>query len=62
MATKKLLDEYVPKGMQSKFVAETIDERLKSKKSWKILEAPVLLDMPNPLIAARKIRREWKRN
>jgi hypothetical protein len=60
--TKKLLDECVPKGQQSKFVAETIEERLKRKKSWKILEAPVLIDAPNPLTAARKIRKSWERN
>lgn len=58
---KNLLDDAVPKGKQSQFVAEAIEERIVSEKSWKILESPALLNSKNPLLKARKIRRNWKR-
>lgn len=58
---KNLLDNAVPKGKQSQFVAEAIEERIVTEKSWKILEAPALLNSKNPLMDAKKMRRNWKR-
>lgn len=59
--TKKLLDELVPKGKQSAFAAKVLELQLKSKKSWKILEMPAVLDIKDPIEFARKIRKEWDR-
>lgn len=55
---KNMLDEAVPKGKQSTFVAQTIEMRLNAQKSWQILETEPRLNIKNPLEYAKKIRKQ----
>ena len=55
---KNMLDTAVAKGEQSAFVAQTIEMRLKAKKSWQILEVSPRLNIKNPLGYAKKIRNQ----
>lgn len=61
IALKNHLDKEVPKGKQSKFVAEAIEERLAEKKSWSVLDAPALLGMNEPLTVSANLRKSWRR-
>lgn len=60
--TKDLLNRMVPKGQQSKFVAETIDQRLKAERSFTLLEAEARLTIKDPWKYARTLRKQWDRN
>lgn len=55
---KQMLDAAVPKGEQSAFVSQTVEMRLKAKKSWQILEAAPRLNIKNPLSYAKKTRKQ----
>ena len=57
--TKDLLNRMVPKGQQSKFVAETIEQRLKAERSFTLLNAPARLEIKKPVGHARKARKQW---
>lgn len=57
-SVKQMLDSAVPKGKQSAFVSQTIEMRLKAKQSWKILEVEPRLNIKNPLVYAKKIRKQ----
>ena len=57
--TNELLDAMIPKGKQSAFVATVVEESLKSKKSWKILEATPTLNIKNPIPYSAKVRKLW---